>query len=821
LKAHCLARRVLVIALPLAAMAITSGHSVISTPPVGTAAAVPGAAGPLRRPNVKSEVLKTYGRLPLQFETNLGQTDSTVKFLARGAAYTVFLTPREAVLVLDSPRRSDETHAPVHRLDRPALERRKRKTAEPGATVVRLGLTGSNPNPEVVGLEPLPGKTNYFIGNDPQKWRTGIPTYAKVAYREVYPGVDVVYYGAQRQLEYDFVVAPGADPTLIRLAVTGAETLRIDGAGDLVLQTANGALRLHKPVVYQETGTARQKIIGGYVLLGRDRVGFRVAAYDTARPLVIDPVLSYSTYLGGSSYYEHASSVAVDSAGNAYVTGDTQSPDFPTANALQSTAPSSTWNAFVAKIDSAGSALVYSTYLGGSGFATEGTRIAVDGAGNAYVTGSTDAWDFPTVNALQPTRGGLADAFVAKLNPTGSALVYSTYLGGSDVCDEYGSCYGDFGSGIAVDSAGNAYVVGVTYSSDFPTVNALQPTLRGSRDAFVAKLNPAGSALVYSTYLGGTGDDFGAGIAVDSAGNAYVVGTTWSSDFPTVNALQPTFGGGWGDAFVAKIDPTTMTQPPVASFTSTCIGLTCALDGASSSDPDGTIVGYSWNFGDGTIGSGRTVNHLYAAAGTYTVELTVTDNAAATGTQSRSVTVNAALSSLNLNPDSVAAGNTSSGTVTLSAVAPAGGAVIALASSNTAVASVPTSVTVTPEATSATFTVSTRSLSACASAVATISATYGGVTKSAELTVTPAADTVTSQQADYFANKRQLRVGAKSTSLTATLQVYVTSTGALIGTLQNLGDGRYTGQFTWPVNPQSITIRSSLCGSATKTVTAK
>ncbi len=1007
-------------------------------PSVGVAAAAPSAGEPLRRPDVlKTDVLKTYGRLPLPFETNLGQTDSEVKFLARGAGYTVFLTPSEAVLVLRSPQTSDQTPAPVvARLDRRARGQRERETRpQRAATVVRLGLVGANPDPGVVGLEPLSGKANYFTGNDPQKWRTGIPTYAKVRYRDVYPGVDVVYYGAQQQLEYDFVVAPGADPTRIRLAVTGAEALSVDAAGDLVLQTASGALRLHKPLIYQVRDGVRQEIAGGYVLLGKDRVGFRVAAYDTGRPVVIDPVLSYSTYLGGGSsdigygiavdsagnayvtgttfssdfptvnalqptrhgYYDafvaklnpagsalvystylggrsqdYGYGIAVDSAGNAYVTGTTFSSDFPTVNALRPGLSGSA-DAFVAKLNAAGSALVYSTFLGGSDFVflTEfglayaydsGSAIAVDSAGNAYVTGTTPAFDFPTVNALQPTLAGFANAFVAKLNPAGSALVYSTFLGGSSgSCDEYGFCYpaSDDGLGIAVDSTGNAYVTGTTPSPDFPTVNALQPTLHGYYDAFVAKLNAAGSALVYSTYLGGSDYDSGYGIAVDSAGNAYVSGTTSSSDFPTASPLQPALGGyqdafaakldpagsalvystylggnggsqgfgiavdsagnayvtgattssdfptanplqpalgGYQDAFVAKLDPagsalvystylggsyhfcdeygfcygdygrgiavdgagsayvtgatfasdfptvnalqptlrgasnafvakisptTTTTQPPVASFTSGCGGLTCSFDGTISSDPDGTIVSYSWNFGDGTTGSGPIVSHTYAAAGTYTVELTVTDNTGATGIQSKSVTLIPALSSLNLNPAGVTAGSTSSGIVTLSAAAPAGGAVVALASNNTAVATVPTSVTVAAGATSATFTVSTNSLTACASSVATISATYGGVTRSADLTVTPATDTVAIQQADYIANRHQLRVAATSTGSTAALQVYVTSTAELIGTLKHYDGNRYSGQFTWPVNPQNITVRSSLCGSATKAVTSK
>jgi PKD repeat protein len=854
MTAHRLARRVLVAALPLAVMVIGgNGHTrplpsveapVTSLPTTDTAPAAPSHGESRRHSDtLKNDVLKTYGRLPLQFEANLGQTESNVKFLARGPGYTVFLTPSEAVLVLRSAEPNEETHAPVlPGLDRRPPRQRERKTSpERDATVVRLGLVGANPNPEVAGLEPLLGKVNYFRGNDPRKWLTGIPTYTKVRYRDVYAGVDVVYYGAQRQLEYDFVVAPGADPTRIRLAVTGAEALGVDGAGDLLLKTATGALRLHKPLIYQEGDAGRQEIAGGYVLLGKDRVGFRVAAYDAGRPLVIDPVLSYSTYLGGicgdagygiavdsagdiyvtgqtcssdfpsvnalqptwrgadvfvakinaagsafvySTYLGGSSedagrSIAVDSVGNAYVSGHTYSSDFPTVNALQSTR-GGPYDGFVAKINAAGSALVYSTYLGGNdhdstlGIAVDsagnayvtgytfspdfptvnalqptkpavfgpdafvakisaagslvystylggsgdeqGSGIAVDDAGNAYVAGYTSSPDFPVANALQPSLKGVADAFVAKLNAAGSALVYSTYLGGYDDwhCDDYwGYCFtGDYATGIAVDGAGNAYVVGYTYSSDFPTANALQPwggfdafvaklnaagsalvystflggsndffcdyyygcyggdygssiavdgagnayvtgytyaldfpTVNpiqfqtGSRDVFVAKINAAGSALVFSTYLGGGREDAGLGIAVDSAGNAYVIGETYSSDFTTLNPLQPTFGGSI-DAFVAKLSfVSTPTQPPVASFASACSDLRCTFDGSSSSDPDGTIVGYSWNFGDGTNGSGPTVSHTFPFTGTFTVTLVVVDNDGATGTQSKSVAV--------------------------------------------------------------------------------------------------------------------------------------------------------------------------------------
>jgi len=416
---------------------------------------------------------------------------------------------------------------------------------------------GANLEPSVVGAEELPGKANYFIGSDPANWRTDVPTYAKVRYKNVYPGIDLIYYGNQRQLEYDFVVSPGADPRRIRLGFHGADKLEVDAQGDLVLHTATGVIRQRKPVIYQEVEGARREIAGGYVLEGARRVGFRVTAYDAHRPLVIDPALFYSTYLGGSDSDE-GFAIAVDTAGTAYVTGGTFSIDFPTTQgAFQTTLVGFHGVAFVTKLNSTGSGLVYSTYLGGA-IADRGQAIAVDIAGNAYVTGLTFSKDFPTTPvAFQSTPNLLAgnNAFVTKLNPLGSALVYSTYLGGISR---------DHATGIAVDAAGNAYVTGNTSSVQFPTTpGAYQTTFGGSNDvliyqgdAFVVKLDPTGSALIYSTFLGGSGDDIAYGIALDSSGNAYVVGATASTDFPTTpGAFQPTFGGGEAHVFVAKVNP--------------------------------------------------------------------------------------------------------------------------------------------------------------------------------------------------------------------------------------------------------------------------
>ena len=489
----------------------------------------------------KQRIVETYGKLPLSFEANQGQTDRRVKFISRGPGYTLFLNSTEAVLSLSSPQSSQRAQRMTPNFLSASSAPSAVNDPNPQSTVLRMKLVGANPHPEVVGLEELPGKSNYFIGNDPAKWRTNVPTYARVQYKDVYPGVDLVYYGNQRQLEYDLIVAPGADPGAITLSFEGVERLRIDAQGDLVLDTSGGEIRQHKPLVYQEVDGVQREISGAYVLNGGRQVGFEVAAYDASKPLIIDPVLSYSTYLGGSRS-DAGFGIAVDASGNAYVTGFTGSTDFPTASPLQPAfgGGPSFGDAFVTKVSASGNALVYSTYLGGSDDEF-GEHIAVDASGNAYVTGLTDSTNFPTASPFQAAFGGNRDAFVTKLNAAGNTLVYSTYLGGSADDDS---------RGIAVDAAGNAYLAGFTGSPNFPTASPIQPANAGGTDAFVTKLNAAGNALVYSTYLGGT--ESGRGIAVDASGNAYVTGQTNSTNFPTVNPFQATKAGS-SDAFVAKI----------------------------------------------------------------------------------------------------------------------------------------------------------------------------------------------------------------------------------------------------------------------------
>ncbi len=410
----------------------------------------------------------------------------------------------------------------------------------------------------VLGARELSGKVNYFLGNDPAKWRTNLPTFAEVRYPNVYPGIDLVYHGDQGgRLEYDFIVAPGADPNVITLSVGAVREppLRIDADGSLVIATARGEVRFNKPRVYQSESslslvTRHSSLVQGRFLLdARNHVRFALGPYDHTQPLVIDPSLTYSTYLGGAG--DQANGIAVDSSGNAYVAGTTLSTAFPVASPLQSTNKAKNGTAFISKLNSTGSALVYSTYLGGS-VSEQANAIAVDPSGNAYVTGSTCSSDFPTVTAVQGSLMGTCDGFVAELNAPGSSLVYSTFLGGSGTVQS-GTTLSDEGTGIAVDSSGAAYVTGGTWSTDFPTASPIQG-YGGGEDTFLSKFSAGGASLVYSTYLGGTAQDQGNGIAVDSSGNAYVTGFTFSSDFPTLSPFQASNKAANGTAFVAELN---------------------------------------------------------------------------------------------------------------------------------------------------------------------------------------------------------------------------------------------------------------------------
>jgi len=492
-----------------------------------------------------------YGKLPLTFEANQGQSDAQVKFLSRGGGYTLFLTSTEAVLLLQkaSPSRSNSQHA-GSKIGEPVSRNRNRQDDPNRSAVFRMKLVGANSAPQLTGVDESPGKANYFIGNDPKKWRTNVPTYAKVLYHAIYSGVDVAYYGNQRQLEYDFIVAPGTDPGAITLGFEGAENLSVDVRGDLILSTQNGEARFLKPVVYQEVGGVRQEIAGRYKIKDKKRgeVCFDLAKYDSTKPLVIDPVLAYSTYLGPSEGF----AIAVDSAGNAYVAGATQDgAQFPTTSGAAQPMFGGGTDVFVSKLSNDGSSLVYSSYLGGGGVDSS-YGIAIDSTGNAYVTGSTSG-DFPTTpGAFQTTYGGGAsDAFVAKLSADGSSLLYSTYVGGSG--DDANFTIHRLYSDIAIDSAGNAYVAGST-SGDFPTTpGAFQPTYAGGEDnAFVVKLSADGGSLVYSTYLAGSNGagSWGKSIAVDAEGNAFV-GGDGRIGFPTTPGAYQACGSG--NVFLAKL----------------------------------------------------------------------------------------------------------------------------------------------------------------------------------------------------------------------------------------------------------------------------
>ncbi|MFZ0804982.1 MAG: SBBP repeat-containing protein, partial [Candidatus Sulfotelmatobacter sp.] len=406
---------------------------------------------------------------------------------------------------------------------------------------MQFRLSGATTNPKVVGEDLLPGKVNYFLGNNPTKWRTNVATYARVRYENVYPGIDLVYYGNHRQLEYDFVVSPGADPGLIGFEIQGPSQMQVDEEGNLALQTPNGSLHFQTPAIYQDFGGRHVPITGAYVVKDETHITFQVAHYDPSHPLVIDPVLVYGTYLGGSGD-DRATGIAVDSTGSVYVAGYTDSVDFPVAT--PGSLPSGATHVFVAKLDATGSNLVYADYIGGNS-QDYGYALVVDGSNNVYVTGSTASSDFPMVNPYQGTYPGSFNAFLTKISASGSSLLYSTYFGGN------GS---DIPSGLAIDSLNDVVLAGNTSSTNLPVVNAYQSAVAPNQGGllgnygFLTKFNPNGSSLVYSTYLGGNSNiplNCGgipcwtspytaiSGVAVDSNGNAYVAGDTNTYNFPT------------------------------------------------------------------------------------------------------------------------------------------------------------------------------------------------------------------------------------------------------------------------------------------------
>ncbi len=563
---------IFVILIAAFATLVALGPSLRSHPPASSVTGVQGANSAAAR----ARLLSSYGKLPLTFEQNLGQTDSRVHFLAHGDGYALFLTGQEAVLRLDAPIAKDTrvvTAAALGPAD--ASPRVQRSSA-----VVRLTLSGSNQHSLVEGLDLQPGRSNYFIGNDPAKWRRGVPHFARVKYGSVYPGIDLIYYGNQGHLESDFSLAPGADPSQIALQIQGADKLKFDSEAGLLLSTKSGDVVLHRPVAYQEAAGLRQEIAANYIERGPGVVGIQLGAYDSTRPLVIDPVLVYSTYLGGMGS-DHGFAIAADSAGNAYITGMTSSTNFPGTSGGFS-APAS---AFITKMNPTGTALVFSTYLGGPGTTgTTGQGIALDTASppNVYVAGTTDSATFPhTANAFQISNNetsASSTAFMTKLDPTGSSLLYSTFMGGSDGME---TCFA-----IAVDASGNAYITGNTTASNyFTTSKAIQSSNNSGNSVFVARFDPtlSGSgSLVYSTFLGGstTGHkETGEGIAVDSSGNAFVAGETSSPTFPvTPSAFQSSLKGTAGNSFLAVIDTNTTNHLVYSSF----LGGTATAEGESA-----------------------------------------------------------------------------------------------------------------------------------------------------------------------------------------------------------------------------------------------
>jgi Beta-propeller repeat len=547
----------------------------------------------------RQRVAAGYDRLPLLFEEIREQAGEGRRYVARGAGYRAAISARGALVALRAPatpggRASDGGEA----------------------TVVGIAFQGANVNPSIHGLDLQATRIHHLRGRADVPDDTDVATYARVEIGDLYPGIDAVFYGNAQRLEYDLVVGPGADPSRVRMHIEGITGMKLAENGDLRLDTRRGAMTLHRPVAYQEHDGERKHVDSAYAIDSADLVAIRVGSYDRSRRLIIDPVVSYSTYLGGS-LSERGTAIAVDASGNAYVTGFTTSSDFPVLSAYdRSLGKRGDTDVFVAKLNPAGTGLVYATYLGGSTGIDRATGIAVDAGGSAYVTGMTSAGDFPvSANPYQPSVSG-GGAFITKLAPAGNAIVYSTYLWGATVAsiavDASGNAlitgnatslftttasavqrtlppqitntgfvlkldaagttarYATFLPGsaanqanaIAVDPQGNAYVAGWTTATDFPVINGYQPLHNGQKDGFVAKIDPTGSRLVYSTFLGGSLDDVINAIAVDADGNAYVAGETYSSDFPSLNAFQPRKSGfrlvnsSLGNAFVTKLDAT-------------------------------------------------------------------------------------------------------------------------------------------------------------------------------------------------------------------------------------------------------------------------
>lgn len=570
---HKLMPAVGVIAIAIVAMLAMVGTGKLRVPAVKAtnSLAAPSSQPPALSAQQRGRVRATLEALPLAFEANRGQTDPQVKYMARGNGYTVFLTPDDTVFAVHS---SSSSSSASGKFATRSAAKAVRASGPEITAAVHMKLVGANPHSQIAAGRELPGHTNYFIGNDPSKWQTGVKQYAAVSYRDVYPGVNMAFHGQQRQLEFDFIVAPGAQAAPIAFGISGATKVTTDAAGNLVLSSAAGDVMLHKPVAYQQNNNAREPVDARFTL-ANNKVSFQLGTYDHSRELVIDPTLSFTTYLGGNAEDE-VFGIAVDSSKNVYVTGeDNSTSGFPGGTE----ATGHGFDAYVTKLTSAGT-LTYTTFVGGT--ATDsGLAIAADSGGAAYVTGITQSSDFPASGtAPQPTATGLgsscttiknisggacSDAYAFKLSSAG-ALSWATFIGGSNDDDGYA---------IAVDPGGNVWVAGDTFSNDFfPLTHA---TGVGSAsfnngvgstppadDGFVVEIPSTGLApFMYATYLGGSAGDQINAIATDTSG-VYVAGETASKDFPTTTGAYQTKCGSDGncnanngvvyyDAFVTKL----------------------------------------------------------------------------------------------------------------------------------------------------------------------------------------------------------------------------------------------------------------------------
>ena len=557
----------------------------------------------------------------IAFESNAGQVHSEVKFISQRRNYQVFLTANDAVFVFSGTAQTPRTPENTWRASHLRL----------GS--LQLRLVGTNPHANSEGRKTLSSYSNYLIGNDPRKWHTHVPQFAEVWSPAIYPGIDLVYYDNEGQLEYDFIVAPGANPNRIEFSISGSESglaIHVNEHGDLVIPGRDGEVLLHKPLLYQGKSCSREKpnhaadepgckaLNGGEFRVQHTShagilVSFGLPVYDHTDPLIIDPSVSFSTFLGGSMG-DGVDGMTLDADGNIYLIGDTNSPDFPVTSGAYQKNLSGDTDAFVVKLSADGSHVIYATYLGGTG-AEFPYAIALDSAKNVYLTGETYSTDFPLVHPYQ-TQNISGTGFVSKLSSDGSSLIYSTYLGGT---------LNGANTAIAVDSSGEAVVVGRTGSTDFPVVNAFQPAHaadNGSYDAFITKFSADGTSLVFSTYFGGDGNDYGQGVTLDSSGNIYVTGITYSTNFPTTpGTYQPTYIADPLNSFVAKFSPSG-TSLTYSTYLVDCWAYAIAIDAAGNAFVTGTAGDFAFPV---TPGAFQTV---HGAGGGYDAFVTEFDSTA-------------------------------------------------------------------------------------------------------------------------------------------------------------------------------------------------